>query len=201
MELKWVIFRCISQFQAVRFISQLTLTQVQYSPAAIIAALSQAKNATSRTVYFGNLPAASVDELLRLNLVHFGPSKSIRVLPEKSCIFLSLLDGPTAAQFYADAVVPPRNNNLRICATRYCKEGLKIRTDWGNAACLVTDWVMRDMVEPDTPRARAKSSKFWTQAVRFFFGFILNLLTTCVIEMCLPSQLLNGICDLDSFEL
>ncbi|KAG1839919.1 hypothetical protein DFJ58DRAFT_859108 [Suillus subalutaceus] len=54
-----------------------------YSPAAISAALSATTNATGRTVYVGNLPAtASVDELL--NLVHFGPLESIRVLPEKS---------------------------------------------------------------------------------------------------------------------
>ncbi|KAJ7288912.1 hypothetical protein C8J57DRAFT_1460258 [Mycena rebaudengoi] len=46
----------------------------------------------NRTVYIGNLPpSASVDELL--NLVHFDP---LRVLPEKSCVFLSFLDAPTA---------------------------------------------------------------------------------------------------------
>jgi hypothetical protein len=55
-------------------------------------------------VYVGNLPAtASVDELL--NLVHFGPLESIRVLPEKSCVFLSFLDGATAAAFHADATI------------------------------------------------------------------------------------------------
>lgn len=82
----------------------LILHKTPYSPAALTAALGVTNNATSRTVYVGNLPAtASVDELL--NLVHFGPLESIRVLPEKSCVFLSFLDGPTAAQFYADAVV------------------------------------------------------------------------------------------------
>ena len=61
-------------------------------------------NGTGRTVYVGNLPAtASVDELL--NLVHFGPIESIRVLPEKSCVFLSFLDASTAASFHADAVI------------------------------------------------------------------------------------------------
>lgn len=55
-------------------------------------------------MYVGNLPpTASVDELL--NLVHFGPLESIRVLPEKSCVFLSFLDGATAAAFHADATV------------------------------------------------------------------------------------------------
>ncbi|OSC97318.1 hypothetical protein PYCCODRAFT_1377368 [Trametes coccinea BRFM310] len=75
-----------------------------YSPAALTAALSAQNNATARTVYVGNLPAtASVDELL--NLVHFGPLESIRVLPEKSCVFLSFLDGATAAAFHADALI------------------------------------------------------------------------------------------------
>ncbi|TFK92012.1 hypothetical protein K466DRAFT_481521 [Polyporus arcularius HHB13444] len=75
-----------------------------YSPAAITAALSAQNNQTARTVYVGNLPAtASVDELL--NLVHFGPLESIRVLPEKSCVFLSFLDGATAAAFHADALI------------------------------------------------------------------------------------------------
>jgi RNA recognition motif-containing protein len=75
-----------------------------YSPAALSAALSATANPTGRTVYVGNLPAtASVDELL--NLVHFGPLESIRVLAEKSCVFLSFLDGATAAAFYADATV------------------------------------------------------------------------------------------------
>ncbi|KAE9383327.1 hypothetical protein BT96DRAFT_1009346 [Gymnopus androsaceus JB14] len=49
----------------------------------VSAALSASTNTTGRTVYVGNLPStASVDELL--NLVHFGPLESIRVLPEKS---------------------------------------------------------------------------------------------------------------------
>ncbi|KAG8220464.1 hypothetical protein J3R82DRAFT_3159 [Butyriboletus roseoflavus] len=74
-----------------------------YSPAALSAVIS-GPNSTARTVYVGNLPAtASVDELL--NLVHFGPLESIRVLPEKSCVFLSFLDGQTAASFHADATI------------------------------------------------------------------------------------------------
>ena len=75
-----------------------------YSPVALSAAMNASGNATGRTVYVGNLPAtASVDELL--NLVHFGPLESIRVLPEKSCVFLSFLDGATAAAFHADATI------------------------------------------------------------------------------------------------
>lgn len=75
-----------------------------YSPAALSAAMGAQNYVTGRTVYVGNLPAtASVDELL--NLVHFGPLESVRVLPEKSCVFLSFLDGATAAAFHADALI------------------------------------------------------------------------------------------------
>jgi RNA recognition motif-containing protein len=82
--------------------------QSAYSPVALSAALSASNNATGRTVYVGNLPStASVDELL--NLVHFGPLESIRVLPEKSCVFLSFLDGATAAAFHADATIKKLN--------------------------------------------------------------------------------------------
>lgn len=84
--------------------AQAAAAAAAYSPAALSAALSASSNATGRTVYVGNLPAtASVDELL--NLVHFGPIESIRVLPEKSCVFLSFLDGATAAAFHADATI------------------------------------------------------------------------------------------------
>ncbi|KAI0090552.1 hypothetical protein BDY19DRAFT_717398 [Irpex rosettiformis] len=81
-----------------------TPTAGPYSPAVLSAAVGAQGNATGRTVYIGNLPpTASVDELL--NLVHFGPLESIRVLPEKSCVFLSFLDGAIAAAFHADALI------------------------------------------------------------------------------------------------
>ncbi|KAH0588544.1 hypothetical protein H2248_004374 [Termitomyces sp. 'cryptogamus'] len=90
-----------------------------YSPAALSAALSASSNITGRTVYVGNLPAtASVDELL--NLVHFGPLESVRVLPEKSCVFLSFLDGATAAAFHADATIK-----------KLSLHGQELRIGWG----------------------------------------------------------------------
>ncbi|GAA5889044.1 hypothetical protein JCM5296_007148 [Sporobolomyces johnsonii] len=59
---------------------------------------------TGRTVYVGNLPSdASVDELL--SQVRFGPIESIRILPEKSCAFISFLDPTTAAAFHSDALM------------------------------------------------------------------------------------------------
>lgn len=57
-----------------------------------------------RTVYVGNLPSdASVDELL--SQVRFGPIENIRILPEKSCAFISFLDPTTAAAFHSDALM------------------------------------------------------------------------------------------------
>ncbi|KAK4705438.1 hypothetical protein P7C70_g768, partial [Phenoliferia sp. Uapishka_3] len=61
-------------------------------------------NQGPRTVYVGNLPSdASVDELL--SQVRFGPIDSVKILPEKSCAFISFLDGTTAAAFHSDALM------------------------------------------------------------------------------------------------
>ncbi|KAJ7592199.1 hypothetical protein C8J56DRAFT_857639 [Mycena floridula] len=98
--------------------------QSPYSPVALSAALSSAGNSSGRTVYVGNLPAtASVDELL--NLVHFGPLESIRVLPEKSCVFLSFLDGQTAASFHADATIK-----------KLALHGQELKIGWGKASAV-----------------------------------------------------------------
>jgi RNA recognition motif-containing protein len=87
-----------------------------FIPNVGLVALPQQSNATGRTVYVGNLPAdASVDELL--NQVKFGPIENIRLLPEKSCAFLSFLDGGMAAAFHADASVKKmslHNQELKI---------------------------------------------------------------------------------------
>lgn len=97
--------------------------QSPYSPVAL-SALSAGGNSTGRTVYVGNLPAtASVDELL--NLVHFGPLESIRVLPEKSCVFLSFLDGQTAAAFHADATIK-----------KLALHGQELKIGWGKASAV-----------------------------------------------------------------
>ncbi|GAA5992020.1 hypothetical protein JCM10908_000703 [Rhodotorula pacifica] len=58
----------------------------------------------TRTVYVGNLPSdASVDELL--SQVRFGPIENVRILPEKSCAFISFLEPNTAAAFHSDALM------------------------------------------------------------------------------------------------
>ncbi|SCV68678.1 BQ2448_799 [Microbotryum intermedium] len=71
---------------------------------------------TGRTVYVGNLPSdASVDELL--SLIRFGPIEAVKIIPEKSCAFISFLDQLTAAAFHSDAVLRKlrlHENDLRI---------------------------------------------------------------------------------------
>jgi RNA recognition motif-containing protein len=83
------------------------------------AALPSTSGMPNRTVYVGNFPAtASVEELL--NLVHFGPLESIHAIPEKCCVFLSYLEGDTAAAFHADATI--KKLSLR---------GQKLKIGWG----------------------------------------------------------------------
>jgi hypothetical protein len=64
-----------------------------------------------------------VDELL--NLVRFGPIENVRLLPEKSCVFISFLDGSTAAAFHADASVK-----------KLALHGQELRIGWGKASSL-----------------------------------------------------------------
>lgn len=100
-------------------------TYVYFLPAQ-----AAANNATGRTVYVGSLPpSASVDELL--NLVHFGPLESIRVLPNKSCVFLSFLDGSTAAAFHADATL-----------RKLTLHGQELKIGWGKPSPVPTNVLM-----------------------------------------------------------
>ena len=95
-----------------------------YGPAAAAAAFAAAGNTTGRTVYVGMLPSeASVDELL--NLVRFGPIENVHVVPEDSCVFISFLNGSTAAAFYADASVK-----------RLALHGQALRIGWGRPSPL-----------------------------------------------------------------
>lgn len=99
----------------------MTPTQSSYGAVAAAAAAA-ANNQTGRTVYVGNLPSdASVDELL--NLVHYGPLESVRVLPEKSCVFISFLDGATAAAFHTDSTVK-----------KLSLHGQELKIGWGKAS-------------------------------------------------------------------
>ena len=85
-----------------------------------MASLNASSNPTDRTVYVGNLPAtASVGELL--NLVHFGPLESIKVLPEKSCVFLDSLT----------ALLPARSTSMPPSKTFSAWSGAQ---DWSGQA-------------------------------------------------------------------
>ncbi|WWC69212.1 uncharacterized protein I206_103149 [Kwoniella pini CBS 10737] len=118
-----------------------------YGPAAAAAAAAAAGNTTGRTVYVGNLPSeASVDELL--NLVRFGPIETVRLLPDKQCVFISFLDGSTAAAFHADASVK-----------KLALHGQELKIGWGKPS----------VVHPNVQAAVANS-----QATRNVFVGNLN---------------------------
>lgn len=57
-----------------------------------------------RTIYIGNIPSeTTVNEIL--SQVKTGPIESVRLLPDKSCAFISFLDPSQAALFYEDAIL------------------------------------------------------------------------------------------------
>ena len=77
-----------------------------------------------RTVYVGNLPGdASVDELL--SLVRYGPIESVKILPDKSCAFISFLDPNIAAAFHSDA-----------CLRKISLHGLDLKIGWGKPTAI-----------------------------------------------------------------
>ncbi len=61
-----------------------------------------------------------------MNLVRFGPVESVRLLPEKSCVFISFLDGATAAAFHADATVK-----------KLTLHGQELRIGWGKPSIVL----------------------------------------------------------------
>ncbi|CAO3565063.1 unnamed protein product [Mortierella alpina] len=73
----------------------------------------------NRTVYIGNVSAeVTIDEVL--NLVRCGLVESARLLPEKSCAFISFVDSNAAASFHLEA-------NTR----RFNLGGQDVRVGWG----------------------------------------------------------------------
>ena len=126
-----------------------------YGPAAAAAAAAAAGNTTGRTVYVGALPPgwsnprsrlqrfdkpadASVDELL--NLVRFGPIESVRLVVQSSCVFISFLDGSTAAAFHADALVK-----------KLALHGQQLRIGWGDPSVVPTH-IVRAVAQHDATR-------------------------------------------------
>lgn len=59
---------------------------------------------SSRTVYLGNIPPELTMEQL-LNYVHSGVVESAKMIPEKSCAFISFLNHASAYHFYSDAIL------------------------------------------------------------------------------------------------
>ncbi|KAH7043093.1 hypothetical protein BKA57DRAFT_397927 [Linnemannia elongata] len=78
-----------------------------------------AGSAGSRTVYLGNVPAESTIEDV-LNLVRNGIVENARLLPEKSCAFVSFLDTASANAFHHDAT----SRKLELA-------GQELRVGWG----------------------------------------------------------------------
>ena len=83
-------------------------------------------NASSRTVYLGNIPAeTSAEEIL--GHVRSGAIESVRLLPDKNCAFISFLDGSSATHFHSDAI-------LKKLAIR----GQDIKIGWGKPSQVPT---------------------------------------------------------------
>ncbi|KAK9711593.1 hypothetical protein K7432_007727 [Basidiobolus ranarum] len=100
------------------------LSQLQGSGA--YSAIGQYPGSQGRTIYIGNLPSDTpVDEVL--NQVKGGPIENIKVLPEKNCIFISFLDGTSAATFYHEA----STRKLSI-------KGQDLKVGWGKPSQIPT---------------------------------------------------------------
>lgn len=83
-------------------------------------------NASSRTVYLGNIPPeTSAEEIL--GHVRSGAIESVRLLPDKNCAFISFLDGSSATHFHSDAI-------LKKLAIR----GQDIKVGWGKPSQVPT---------------------------------------------------------------
>ncbi|CAG8568139.1 2771_t:CDS:1 [Diversispora eburnea] len=83
------------------------------------AVTSATTNATGRTVYLGNLPPdVQFEEML--NHVKVGPIESVRVLSDKSCAFISFMDGAAAMAFYQEAT-----------SRKIVLHGQELKVGWG----------------------------------------------------------------------
>ncbi|KAG0277352.1 hypothetical protein BGZ95_006072 [Linnemannia exigua] len=87
--------------------------QMSFPPA------TSAGSTGSRTVYLGNVSAESTIEDV-LNLVRNGIVENARLLPEKSCAFISFLDSASANAFHYDAT----SRKLELA-------GQELRVGWG----------------------------------------------------------------------
>ncbi|KAI6247052.1 Negative regulator of differentiation 1 [Erysiphe necator] len=80
----------------------------------------------SRTVYLGNIPPeTSAEEIL--GHVRSGQIESVRLLPDKNCVFISFLDCSSATHFHSDAIL----KKLSI-------RGQDIKIGWGKPSQVPT---------------------------------------------------------------
>ena len=85
-----------------------------------------AVNASSRTVYLGNIPPeTSAEEIL--GHVRSGQIESVRLLPDKNCAFISFLEGSSATHFHSDAIL----KKLSI-------RGQDVKVGWGKPSQVPT---------------------------------------------------------------
>lgn len=97
-----------------------------FSGASQLQVAATVSNASSRTVYLGNIPPeTSAEEIL--GHVRSGPIESVRLLPDKNCAFISFLDGSSATHFHSDAI-------LKKLAIR----GQDIKIGWGKPSQVPT---------------------------------------------------------------
>ena len=97
-----------------------------YSGNAVMQMAPTLGNASSRTVYLGNIPSeTSAEEIL--GHVRSGQIESVRLLPDKNCAFISFIDGSSATHFHSDAI-------LKKLAIR----GQDIKVGWGKPAPVPT---------------------------------------------------------------
>ena len=100
--------------------------QSGYGGTALMNMVPTMGNASSRTVYLGNIPTeTSAEEIL--SHVRSGQIESVRLLPDKNCAFISFLDGSSATHFHSDAI-------LKKLAIR----GQDIKVGWGKPAPVPT---------------------------------------------------------------
>ena len=98
----------------------------QFSGASQMQVAATVNNASSRTVYLGNIPPeASAEEIL--GHIRSGAIESVRLLPDKNCAFISFLDGSSATHFHSDAI-------LKKLAIR----GQDIKIGWGKPSQVPT---------------------------------------------------------------
>ncbi|CAM0136083.1 hypothetical protein VKS41_005529 [Umbelopsis sp. WA50703] len=83
------------------------------------AQLSSVPNQSARTIYIGNIPPeTNISEIL--DLIKSGIIEAVRTFPEKSCAFITFVDGGSAAHLYHEA------NTKRLVIN-----GNELKAGWG----------------------------------------------------------------------